>query len=161
MWSLKAGLCTTKEPTLRDLYVTLAVLPEVRVVESSLSQKGKYKILSGSTSFNHNNLFLLDVNIISNLCNFPQLLWPNSVYSRRKIWGKMVCIQCYLLWQVLTQIVQWKGLHLLPWSHLHVLVSYFHFSTQITSTPWPPNQVRTHVSNISHCSHFFPRILVL
>jgi hypothetical protein len=29
MWSLKVGLHTTKEPTLRDLYVTLAVLPEV------------------------------------------------------------------------------------------------------------------------------------
>ncbi|KAJ7849702.1 hypothetical protein B0H14DRAFT_2765330 [Mycena olivaceomarginata] len=29
MWSLKVGLRTTKEPTLRDLYVTLAVLPEV------------------------------------------------------------------------------------------------------------------------------------
>jgi hypothetical protein len=29
MWSLKGGLHTTTEPTLRDLYVTLAVLPEV------------------------------------------------------------------------------------------------------------------------------------
>jgi hypothetical protein len=35
MWSLKVGLCTTKEPTLRDLYVTLAVLPEVGYSDSS------------------------------------------------------------------------------------------------------------------------------
>jgi hypothetical protein len=41
MWSLKVGLHTTKEPTLRDLYVTLAVLPEV--TSESCAGKGEIR----------------------------------------------------------------------------------------------------------------------
>jgi hypothetical protein len=39
MWSLKVGLGTTKEPTLRDVYVTLAVLPEVLSPDPEQSPK--------------------------------------------------------------------------------------------------------------------------